>query len=176
MSIRAVGPLILTGLAAGLVILNWSVLGTTVAMNIGLLRMDVPIGAVVLAFSGLLLGGVLLYRGAVHRALIRVIDQQRDEMRALRELAERRSLAELSELHELLADGLGKVHGRFDDAQARLSRLSQQFRTANDELRLDIQQLGAGLPSDDGIPRDRAQVSFMRMPDGSRAAVRLSAR
>lgn len=176
---RVTGTLILIAVAACLAVLNWNALGAPLTLDLGLLHMDVSIGAVVLAFSGLLVGAVVLYQSATQAALIRMAGEQRDELRALHERAERQPYAELNQLHELMADGLDKVHGRFDDAQARLSRLSQQFRTANDELRLDIQQLGTRFAPESGdgdVSRDRAQPSFMRMPDGSRAAMRVDAR
>jgi len=130
--------------------LNWSLLGTPIAVSFGFAHLTLPLGFVLLGFT-LLLVAVLL--AVLLRAQLKLLATHRRhsaELRSQRELAENAESSRLTELRQYL--------------QQELAALREEQRGSEQRLREEIVNTGNALSASVGEIDERLERHFPQVP------------
>jgi hypothetical protein len=152
---RAVKPAnLLIAIAAILAIvfvsINWSMLGTSIAVSFGFTRVSVPLGLVLLGFTLLL---TAVFFGLALRVQLRLLAAHRrheGELRSQRELADNAEASRLTELRQYL--------------QQELAALREQQRQSEQRLHDELLATGNSLSASVGEIDERLERHFPAPP------------
>lgn len=101
--------LLLLVLLAGFVSLNWTTFLASTPLSLGLVKVEAPLGLIMLAVTIMLTGPSWAYAFYVRRSALLRAGRTSEEMHALRELAERAEASRYTELREFLTAELQKL-------------------------------------------------------------------
>jgi len=137
-------------LAIALLIINWSVLGTSITVSFGFTRISVPLGLVLLGFTLLL---IAVFFGLALRLQLRLLAAQRrheGELRSQRELIDNAEASRLTELRQYL--------------QQELAALREQQRQSEQRLHDELLATGNSLSACVGEIDERLERHFPAPP------------
>ena len=125
---KFLGGLVLAALVllAIFAVVNWSALTAPTALSFLVLRVEAPLGVILLCFA--LLFALLLLAGVAVQRTAMLIETRRhaQELRALRELAENAEASRLAELRRHLDQATNTLAAHIAQIDDKLNRLQQR--------------------------------------------------
>ena len=132
---RTIVLLIIAVAIAGLAALNWPVLATQSAVNLGFTTVEAPLGVLMLALTVLLCVLFIAYVLSLQGSVLLEARRHNKEMQAQRELADKAEASRFTELRQVLerqhADSQSALLTRLEALEARIVQRAQESDNSN---------------------------------------------
>jgi uncharacterized integral membrane protein len=152
---------LLVALFLGFASLNWVPITTPTAVSLGFTEVQAPLGLILLAASGVLVGLLLVYIVFQQAGLIVESRRYAKEMKNQRELADRAEASRLTELRSYLEGELRRVAERLEAVRTDLAaRTETSDQTSAARLADSI----AGLTAHLGEMEDKLDRALLSRP------------
>jgi uncharacterized protein HemX len=136
MRVRSLLMLIVSGLSALFLVLNWRIFAGSAKLNLLLTSVDVPVGVVMLLLFALALGVLWNYVGHWQGTLLIEFRRQAKELQAQRLLAESAEASRFTELGALIREEIAKLRSELRDTEhsiaATLGEMDDRLRKSCD--------------------------------------------
>ena len=157
MYLRTLLILVVLGLVAIFSALNWSAFIAPTALSVGFMRVEAPLGLILLSVVGLLTLLFLVYITYLQSTVLFETRRHSRELQAQRELAEQAEASRFNQLQAFIETELGKVVGETEQSKSllltRLDQIERDFRTG-------LEQTANSLAASIGELEDRFESSL----------------
>jgi hypothetical protein len=136
MRVRSLLMLVVSGLSALFLVLNWRIFAGSAKLNLLLTSADVPVGVVMLLLFALALAVLWNYVGHWQGTLLVEFRRQAKELQAQRLLAESAEASRFTELGALIREEIAKLRTELQDTEhsiaATLAEMDDRLRKPRD--------------------------------------------